>query len=100
MSSPTCSRVTPSTSLSSCCQVRRSPKHEGANASVILVELHRATLGKDLHLSPSGLSWGFGMMWGTGGRLKEAAGAVGLGILFVPVQISQQVMGERHEQAR
>lgn len=57
-------------------------------------------MGKDLHLSPSGLSRGFGMMWGTGGRLKEAAGAVGLGILFVPVQIPQQVMGERHEQAR
>lgn len=57
-------------------------------------------MGKDLHLSPSGLSWGFGMMWGTDGRLKEAAGTVGLGILFVPVQIPQQVMGERHEQAR
>ena len=97
---PSCSRVTPSTSLTWCCQVRTSSKHEATNASETLVELDKATLGKDLHLSPCGLSQGLGHVHGVGQwwqRQRGCAGAaVGLCIPFVPVQIPQQVMDERH----
>lgn len=71
MSPPACSSVTPSTSLTWCCQAITSSNHEAANALERLVEMHQATLSTSLPLACHEVLPTC-MVWGSVGRGKGA----------------------------